>query len=198
MRKSLFALLSVLVVASMLLAACGGAAPAAAPAPAEQAATEATAEAAAATEEATAEATEAAAEATTEAAPAEAAAPSGDRVQILDAHSGDGCQLVGPACEAVWQSMGQRCRNEASVAAGGTGSRAVRIDDHHVPAWFLLFGQQGCPQTREARPDDQKVGVGTTNERLGRLGSSIGIKPERRLLGVGNCAARPWRSFACE
>lgn len=82
MRKSLFALLSVLVVASMLLAACGGAAPAAAPAPAEQAATEATAEAAAATEEATAEATEAAAEATTEAAPAEAAAPSGDRVQI--------------------------------------------------------------------------------------------------------------------
>jgi multiple sugar transport system substrate-binding protein len=89
MRKSLFALLSVLVVASMLLAACGGAAPAAAPAPAEQATTEATAEAAAATEEATteateaaAEATEAAAEATTEAAPAEAAAPSGDRVQI--------------------------------------------------------------------------------------------------------------------
>ena len=53
MRKSLFALLSVLVVASMLLAACGGAAPAAAPAPAEQATTEATAEAAAATEEAT-------------------------------------------------------------------------------------------------------------------------------------------------
>ncbi len=82
MRKSLFALLSVLVVASMLLAACGGAAPAAAPAPAEEATTEATAEAAAATEEAAAEATEAAAEATTEAAPAEAAAPSGDRVQI--------------------------------------------------------------------------------------------------------------------
>ena len=63
MRKSILMLLSVLVVASMLVSACGGAAPAPA-APAQEAAP---AEAAA-----------------TEAAPAEAAAPatSGDRVQI--------------------------------------------------------------------------------------------------------------------
>ena len=60
MRKSLFALLSVLVIASMLLAACGGGA---APAPAQQAATT----------EATEAATEAVAEATEEAATAEAA-----------------------------------------------------------------------------------------------------------------------------
>lgn len=69
MRKSLLVWLSILVIASMVLAACGGAAPAA---PAQQAATtEATAEAA--TEEATAEAaTEEAA--TEEAATEEAAA----------------------------------------------------------------------------------------------------------------------------
>jgi multiple sugar transport system substrate-binding protein len=66
MRKSILALLSVLVIASMLVGACAGAAPAAPAAPAEQ--TEAAAEATA----------EAAAEAATE----EAAAPSGDRVQI--------------------------------------------------------------------------------------------------------------------
>jgi multiple sugar transport system substrate-binding protein len=65
MRKSLIALLSVMVIASMLLGACGGGA-APAPAPAEQATAEAT------TEEATAEA--AAEEATEEAAAEEAAA----------------------------------------------------------------------------------------------------------------------------
>lgn len=62
MRKSLLALLSVLVIASVILAACGGGA-APAPAPAEQATAETTTEA---TVEATAEATtEAATEATT-------------------------------------------------------------------------------------------------------------------------------------
>ena len=75
MRKSLFALLSVLVIASMLLAACGGGA---APAPAQQAATtEATEAVAEATEAATEEAfAEAATEeaATEEAATEEAAA----------------------------------------------------------------------------------------------------------------------------
>jgi multiple sugar transport system substrate-binding protein len=67
MRKSILALLSVLVITSMVLGACAGAAAPAPAAPAEPAA------------EATA--TEAAAEAPAEGA-AEAAAPSGDRVQI--------------------------------------------------------------------------------------------------------------------
>jgi multiple sugar transport system substrate-binding protein len=63
MRKSFFALLSVLVITSMLLVACGGGAAPAPAAPADQAATEATAEATeATTDEAAAEATEAPAE----------------------------------------------------------------------------------------------------------------------------------------
>lgn len=61
MRKGLLTLLSLMVVLSMLVAACGGAAPAAAPAPAEEAA---------ATEAAPAEATEAAAEEAAADAPA--------------------------------------------------------------------------------------------------------------------------------
>ena len=72
MRRTLFFLLSILVVASMLVAACGGAAPAAPAAPAEEAAAEAPAEEAAAeapAEEAPAE------EAAAEEAPAEEAAP---------------------------------------------------------------------------------------------------------------------------
>ena len=75
MRKSIIALLSILVITSMVLAACGGGAAPAPAAPAEQPAAEATTEEAtteAAPEEATAEATTE--EATTEAAPADAAA----------------------------------------------------------------------------------------------------------------------------
>ena len=76
MQKKLFAILSVLVVASMLLGAC--AAPVAAPAAAPAATTEAAAEAT----------TEAAAEATTEAA---AAAPSGD---VVKAEPGKAVKMV--------------------------------------------------------------------------------------------------------
>jgi multiple sugar transport system substrate-binding protein len=73
MRRTLFVLLSLLVITSMVLAACGGgAAPAAEPAaPAEEAAPAEAAPAEAAPTEAPAE----------EAAPAEAA-PAGDRVQV--------------------------------------------------------------------------------------------------------------------
>ncbi len=87
MRKSIIALLSVLVITSMLLGACGGGAAPAPAAPAEQPAAEATTEEAT-TEAAPADADEATAEATTEeatteAAPADAAAaPAGDRVQV--------------------------------------------------------------------------------------------------------------------
>ena len=110
LQKRLFALLSLLVIASMIIVACGG--PAETPAPAapaeattEAAPAEATTEAApaeATTEAAPAEATTEAApaEATTEAAPAEAAAPAAsDRAKTLIMDI-DGGRLQDP--EGVW------------------------------------------------------------------------------------------------
>lgn len=108
-----------------------------------------------------------------------------DRVEVAGAQLLQFVDLVGPAGEAVGQSVGERGGAETAVAARGGPAHLAALHQHHVPLRVALFRDQRGPQSAVTAADDQQIAGLGAGERGFGVGLAGVVQPVRDRPGFG-------------
>ena len=87
-----------------------------------------------------------------------------DFVQILQTKLLQDGQLFREAFLAVCNTMGEAGFHEAAVAAGGTPTNRLGIDQDDIAVWVTLLRDDGGPQACVAATNDAEVATFTTHQ----------------------------------